>query len=274
MLVNLHRLRTNNIGDLRCAPSLYFGDRLPMQRHEILGFRPGEIPKKDDRAAWIEQVKTARAIVFGGGGLLNIDFFRPAFEYINALNVPGQKRIIWGAGHNAWQIGDWRHLKPTVILEEGSFDLIGIRDDNQPYEWVPCASCMDPIFDTPSAPVTELAVYAHADTLNNPNLKRLLPSEFPILDNHATFEDAISFIANCDLLLTDSYHGVFWATLLGRRCVAFPSSSKFYDLRHPVPLCDASDWCRFERLAVRYPGALDECRAANMAFADKVANIV
>ena len=274
MLVNLHRLKTNNIGDLRCAPGLYFENQLPMQRLDIVGFRQGEVPKKEDRAAWIEQVTSARAIIFGGGGLLNIDFFEPAFQYVAGLNAPGQKRIIWGAGHNSWQIGDWRHLKPTLAIEESQFDLIGVRDDNHPHDWVPCASCMDPVFGSPPTPTMELAVYAHAGTLSNPNLRRLMPSGFPVLDNSATFEEAISFISNCDLLLTDSYHGVFWATLLGRRCIAFPSSSKFYDLRHPVPLCDPSDWRRFEKLAIRYTEALGECRAANVAFAGKVADLI
>ena len=257
-----------------CAPALYFRDILPMTQLEFLGFRPGETPEREKRIAWREAVTAARLIVIGGGGLLNIDFFEPAFRHLAEIRRPDQKVVIWGAGHNSWQVSDWRHLKPRVDLHKDSYDLIGIRDDNQPFDWVPCVSCMDPIFDSPPSPTCDVALYAHAGTINNPKLRELLPRGLPTLDNNAAFKDAISFVMDCDLLLTDSYHGVYWATLLGRRVIAFPSSSKFYDLRFPVPLCDPSDWRRYARLAVRYPDALAECRAANRDFAARVADLL
>lgn len=274
MLINLHRLNTNNVGDLRCAPALYFQDRLPMQRIEILGFSPQEAPEEADRMAWTQRVENARAIILGGGGLLNIDFFEPALTHISSIKRVNQKIIIWGAGHNAWIINDWRELKPNISLEKYNFDLIGIRDDNQPFDWVPCVSCMDPIFTKSKTSKYEIGLYAHVDTIKTPDLNQRLPVNLPTLDNSASFDEAISFIGDCEMILTDSYHGVYWATLLGKRVIAFPSSSKFYDFRHPVPLCDPSDWKRYRRVSVAYPEALAECRDANERFANKVAALV
>ncbi len=245
-----------------------------MTQLEFLGFRPGETPDRDKRIAWREQVTGANGIILGGGGLLSIDFFEPGFKHLFEIRKKHQKLIIWGAGHNSWQVGDWRHLKQKVNIASDQFDLIGIRDDNQPFEWVPCVSCMDPLFEEKFSPTEDVALYAHAGTVNNPALRKLLPQGLPTLFNSASFEEAINFIAKADILLTDSYHGVYWATLLGRRVIAFPSSSKFYDLRHPVPLCDPSDWKRYTRIAISYPEALSECRAANQQFARRVADLV
>jgi hypothetical protein len=70
--------------------------------------------------------------------------------------------------------------------------------------------------------------------------------------------------------VTSSSHGAYWATLLGRKVVGIPTSSKFYSLHHPVPLSHPADWQRFMKLARSYPDALEECRAANRTFFTKV----
>jgi hypothetical protein len=133
---------------------------------------------------------------------------------------------------------------------------------------------MHPIFDSTLEPTHEIVLYAHSGTLQNPDFAARLPENIPLLGNNASLEEAITFLASGDLILTDSYHGMYWGTLLGRRVIAFPSSSKFYDVKHPVPLCDPRDWQRFERLTTRYPFALDECRAANISFSQKVAQLI
>ncbi|WP_458098016.1 polysaccharide pyruvyl transferase family protein [Roseomonas sp. WA12] len=245
-----------------------------MTSSEILGFRQSDNEKKEDRLEWRRRFADAKTIVVGGGGLLNIDFFEPALLKISELRTKGQKLALWGAGHNAWTIGDWRLLKQRVDLEKYGFDLIGIRDHNQPYSWVPCVSCMHPIFDgNRKDPQHEVGMYAHAGSLNNPNFKKQLPSNLPLLSNSASFEEAVDFIQSCKLVLTDSYHGLYWATLLGRKVIGFPSSSKFYDCKFPAPLCDPQDWRRYERMALTYPEALDECREANKNFAQRVADL-
>jgi hypothetical protein len=266
-IVNLHRANTTNIGDLMCAPALYFPD-LFSDRLEILGFKADENP--DSQEEWRARFDAASTIVVGGGGLLEIDFFERGLAYLFANKRPEVKTILWGAGHNNWN-GDWRKLKQKLSLDQYPFDLIGVRDYNSSYEWLPCVSCMHPAFDRAPLPTRDVVLYAHADAFKIPHFAERLPKGLPTLDNSASMEDAVEFLASGELVLTDSFHGLYWATLLGRRVIAFPTTSKFYSVKHPAPLCDPSDWKRFEPMAKSYPMALHECREATKAFAARVA---
>lgn len=273
VILNLHRKNTANIGDLMCAPYLFFPELLGTNSMEILGFRAGDEPIRDRRVLFNETFAQADLIVVGGGGLLEIDFFAPFFEYLKA-NKKRQKAVIWGAGHNNWQIGDWRKLKSEYTFDASLFDLIGTRDSNTRFDWVPCVSCMSEQFDKPHSISRSIGVYAHAATLKNEAFRKRLPSDFDMIDNSSSFEDAIEFLGSSELVLTDSFHGAYWATLLGRRVVCFPSSSKFYDLKHAVPFCAPEDWQRFSRLSQVYPEALDESRDQNKLFAERVAGLL
>jgi hypothetical protein len=272
-IMNLHRRNTNNIGDLMCAPYLFFPDLLGSTAHEILGFRSADEPDRDKRVLFNETFSSSEVIVVGGGGLLEIDFFKPFFDYLKERKK-AQKVVIWGAGHNSWSIGDWRQLKASYTFDASLFDLIGTRDSNTAFDWLPCVSCMSSAFDTPISLKREIGVYAHVGTLNNEKFRRKLPKNFEMIDNSSSFEDAISFIGSSELILTDSFHGAYWATLLGRRVVGFPTSSKFYDLKHAIPLCTPEDWKRYSRLSQVYSDALDECRMQNRDFAKRVAELI
>lgn len=268
-IINYHRLNTRNIGDLICAPSLWMPELANATRDEILGFKGSESGSIAAAKAWKERLAEADLIIIGGGGLLEIDFFKPGLQQIAEHRKPGSRVVVWGAGHNNWQLKDWRGLKQGLDLDAYGFDLVGVRDIDCGYDWVPCASCMAPNLDAPADPVFEVVIYAHTGTIQNSSLAAALPSGLPILDNSAPFEQVIPFLASGDLVLTDSFHGMYWATLLGRKVVAFPSSSKFYSTKHPVPLCDPADWQRFAPLAQTYPDALAECRDSNRAFVER-----
>lgn len=268
--INLHRAITNNIGDIVCAPSLWFDELSKTKRIEILGFNSSEIQSASERKIWKNMVSEADTIIVGGGGLIEIDFFKQGIKYISKNRKKGSKLVLWGAGHNNWKIRDWREIKQKISLDDYNFDKIGVRDYNSGYRWVPCASCMSPLFDKEYEIKENIVMYAHFDTLKNKDLSESLPKGMPTLDNHADFETVIPFLGSGDLVLTDSFHGMYWATLLGRRVIAFPSSSKFYSARHPVPLCDPTDWMRFRKLANYYPEAIYQCREENLKFSQEV----
>lgn len=270
MLINLHRLNTSNVGDLACAPALYFEELSSCQRMEILGWKASETPDNQARKEWKERFSEAHGFIVGGGGLLECDFFDSGFEHLLKNRRPDQKVVIWGAGHNNWKIGDWRVLKQNISLDKYAVDLIGVRDYNHPVEWVPCVSCMSPLFDKNYEVSHEVGLYVHDATLKNESFAKSLPVGFRTLSNSANFEDAVEFLGASELVLTDSYHGMYWATLLGRRVIAFPTSSKFYDTKHPVPLCAPQDWERFRKLTTIYSTALFECRTANRRFSEIV----
>ena len=265
-IYNLHRRTTENIGDLRSAPLRYFPFLSQAKSLDLVEW------EKANRETPIEEdpLRHTAGVIVGGGGLLEIDFFTPAIDRLRRLNAAGAKVAFWGVGHNEWRIGDWRKLKHTIKPLDFEDALIGIRDFGQAYRWTPCVSCMSRHFDRTFEIEHEVVAYLHSATLERwPHTVSHLTS-FPTLSNKASFEEAIAFLGSGALILTDSYHGAYWGTLLGRKVVAFPSSSKLYDMRHAVPLCSPADWKRYARLAVAYPEALEDCRAATQAFADDV----
>lgn len=273
-IVNLYRKRTSNVGDRMCAPSLWFPELADSVLLDILGYHAAENPEPGAVDGWIAALQDAETIIIGGGGLLEIPFFRPAFDFIFSHRNVRSKVVLWGAGHNNWYPRTWRDIKQPINIGHYPFDLIGIRDYGYPYEWVPCSSCMSPMFDQNFTRQHEVVVFAHAETLRHPELAGQLPKEFPILDNNATLEETLQFLASADLVLTDSYHGMIWSTLLSRRVIAFASSSKFYSSGFPVPLCHPSDWKQFEPMARLYPEALEISRARNRSFLSAVLDAI
>ncbi len=268
--INVHRAATSNVGDLVCAPSLWFKELSNTDRLEILGFSESEMPIASDRNVWRDSISSADTIIIGGGGLLEIDFFDPALKYISENRKSGSRLVLWGAGHNNWRLNDWREIKQRVDLDKYNFDKIGVRDYNSGHRWVPCASCMSPLFDEKYEIKSNIVLYANFETLRSKEFSASLPKGLPTLDNHSDFKKVIKFLGSGDLVLTDSFHGMYWATLLGRRVIAFPSSSKFYSPRHPVPLCDPADWRSFVKLSNYYPEAIYQCREENVKFSEEV----
>lgn len=207
---------------------------------------------------------TSGNVVFGGGGLI-ADGFDPAFQKAIAC---GATRVIWGAG------SDYSHqTNPVYPGWVKDFDLVGLRDFGNPYGYVPCASCMHPIF-------MEYAEYPETNgVLAVDHFNRKLPiansdvdvwMDYPMWGH---FHRLIQAIAAAELIVTRSYHVCYYGALLRKKVVCIkPWSSKFYGLKHPPTFCnDASEWVAAGRLAQRAPvGYLQECRQINTEFSEKV----
>lgn len=169
--------------------------------------------------------------------------------------------VCWGAGQNRHDSN--RATYPSVLNE---FDLVGIRDHSSPFEWVPCASCLNPLFDKRYETTEEVVLYNHTDY---PGLQS---QGMPEMNNtEVDLRKVVQFLASGETVLTTSYHGAYWATLLGKKVVVVnPFSSKFFTFRHPVTISDSSEWKAAAKKAVAYPQALDECRESNYSFARKI----
>jgi hypothetical protein len=77
----------------------------------------------------------------------------------------------------------------------------------------------------------------------------------------------LRFLGRSEAVVTSTYHGMYWATLMGKRVVlAGAFSSKFFTARYP-PTLYSGDLQADLAAAVRYPQALREAREANDAFA-------
>jgi hypothetical protein len=89
------------------------------------------------------------------------------------------------------------------------------------------------------------------------------------------FSKTLEFLASGRTVITTSYHGAYWATLLGRRCVVVnPWSSKFYTYRHAPELASEESWRDAAGRSTVYPSALDECREANLNFFEDVKQLL
>ena len=243
MIVSSHFCRTGNTGDLESAPDRH----LPIHVGAVVPYgKP--IPKCD-------------AVIFGGGALGG------GLGRVAELAL-ARVKIAWGVGVS-------RHgaREPGPALR--GLDLYGSREWGQEGAiWAPCASCMSPLFDI-GYPITHEAVlYLNAD----PGIRERYPVSvegLPVLANDVRFDEAVAFLGSGSIVVTNSYHGAFWATLLGRRVVLVnPYSSKFYGFRHPPAITQCDDWRAAAPAAARYPEALEECRAATVAFYARVQGLI
>jgi hypothetical protein len=248
VVVNIHRLDTDNLGDRVSSPTLYFDFLNAVRRYDLL-----RVPTRVSRGA--------RVVVFGGGGLLDNEYFRRGWDSVLAGSTA--ELIAWGLGHN--RRGDGGYHYPSFLQR---FSLAGLRDcDPRPhraFDWVPCVSCMHEEFGTPHEVTTDIVCYEHS---SHP----LRVDGFPTMKNtERDFATAIRFLASAETVLTNTYHGMYWATLLGRKVIVFPFSSKFHGFKYPVALATPENWESARSRATGSPEALAECRAANVRFADKV----
>ena len=179
--------------------------------------------------------------------------------------MPGRALLpaAWGLGEslNVDRKGGFVLPYPKSLPDYlNRFDLVGMRDYGTQYAWAPCPSCLLPGLELPSPPIHEIVIYEH---------KRIaIPIDgFPRNTNAGDdINSVLAFLASGEVVITNSYHGAYWATLLGRRVLAIPNMSKMYRFKHAPVIARPEGWKRLMDLTVAYPGALSECRAATHAF--------
>ncbi|MDH3217116.1 MAG: hypothetical protein OEN01_12655 [Candidatus Krumholzibacteria bacterium] len=287
MLFNYHRIDQDNAGDMLSSPVNYFEFDTPTLELEI-----GPIQ---------EPLRFDGDVILGGGGLLARTTFERRVRDL-CENSP-HKLISWGIGHNAYTGAAGRHIRyrglvkvgkrvksrllgwgimrapAAVTIDYGSirdimdrFAMHGIRDYGCGYDWVPCASCMHPVIDKYRGRTIQhdAIVYDHVGR------KRLLIDGLPRMGNASgDIDEIMTFLSSGETIITSTYHGAYWGLLLGRRVIVVPWSTKFMGFKHPVVLChELVDLPGCLQKARAFPEALEECRAATVAYADRVANLL
>lgn len=201
-ILGLHVIDTRNVGDLWSSPLHYFS----FPDSEVI-FADIRQPLTDFRPD---------AVIYGGGSIT-------ASEHFRRWDCP---TIAWGVGHTErkmpWGEAMIREHKRASAL----CDLYFPRDWIPELERrVPCASCMHPAFDQ------MLDVVPQHDVVRYSAARRVevqSPSESPHMTNEdGTIEEAVAFIASGRKVVTSSYHGAYWAQLLGREVEVVSWGSKF-----------------------------------------------
>lgn len=264
-IVNIYRIDSVNVGDFYCSPHLYFNE-LGKEKIDILDYKSSD---KEITENWIEKV-TQNALIIGGGGLLNRKAFERQLKLFEYLGEKGKKTVIWGAGHNSGNRNDFgKKLNYNIDLEK--FGLTGVRDYHYSENWVPCVSCMHSVFDKEYTEDQEVGIILHVDSIKKKQLVNSL-KHYPLTSNTTNLEDLISFIGRSEIILTDSYHTMYWSMLLNKKVLVIPNSSKFYDFKYQPVITTFENFEDDLKKAGSYTGILQECREINIKFADKVFN--
>ena len=293
-IIEFYRMDKNNPGDWYSNPSRYFFDNISTVKIDIDNVR---------KTSWY-QLDTI--IVGGGGLIGNPNFEslmqrvcthpdeqllldilqtklknistenredliqwketvqRLTVDLLSKLDKTIGPRILWGAGINSRdkECDAYSIEYPDYL---NSFHLVGIRDWNTDYRWVPCASCMHSAFDNEYEIKNEFVWFEHKKRLIDTKYFDILPSP-RLLNTGQNIEQIIEFLGSAETVITNSYHGVYWATLLNRKVVCVPWGNKFNMFKHPPIMANEKNWCEKINEAKSYPDALTECREANLNF--------
>ncbi|MDH6059571.1 polysaccharide pyruvyl transferase family protein [Chrysosporum bergii ANA360D] len=284
-IVNYHVIDYTNIGDLFSAPTKYFT------------FPGYTVEQADIRTISDDEIR-GKHLILGGGGLLYQPFLH-SFTKLTASKA-NTKLIAWGIGQQIYG-GNFTHQELDNFNYSQyltNFDLVGIRDVNCKYNWVACPSCMHPGFDKKRDIKHEFVVFSHKKF-------QIKIGNFPHLtNNNQDIEEILDFLGSGETILTSSYHGAYWGTLLGRKVLSFPFSSKFYTLKHPPGIfpiqkwvqqkvklslfnktlfefryenkffCQMDNWQDYLKHCRVYPESLDESRQRNHWYYSQILNLL
>lgn len=246
-IANIHFRDTENVGDRMSSPMRYFPEL----------FINNEVYYCDIRKPW---PMNCDMYIFGGGALGN-SLKRIAYNIVKPIKV-------------AWGVGMTNKNTELPGMASGSIDLYGSRDWQQPgTEYAPCPSCMSDTFDKFISPLNikrAVVCFWNADSnIDRPNIEG-----FPTLTNNVTFYEAIDFIASGETVLTNSYHGAYWAQLLERHVtICNPYSSKFYNFADQPHIETIDNDGAIQRAidnAIQHIGTLDLNRSLTVAFFNRV----
>ncbi len=243
-IVFQHLRDTHNIGDRWCSPFDWFD--------WADGITVRDIRKKG---------APYRLGIYGGGKI-----FGGLSAFHGVLDAPGTRHIAWGVSTVQNFPISRKYYKARKLCS-----LVGSRDwGDKRYIWVPCASCMAPQFDAPKQPEHDIVFYYHAGKTEEQGIK--IPSHVPSLSNNTdTIEEALAFIASGKTIVSNSYHGVYWGLLMGRKVVCIPFSRKFSAYRLPPTYAKPKAWFSMVKEAHSQPDLLRLCRVATQEFHKRVA---
>ncbi len=264
-VVNIHRIDTKNIGDYYCAPHHYF-EAFKNKQLDIFD------NKSSDKAVKKNFIETIcnNALIIGGGGLLNRNGFKLQMKLFEKLSEGNKKTVLWGVGHNERSPKTYGKVT-NYNIDIHKFGLIGTRDFTMPGDYVPCVSCLHPIFNKPFSETEEVGVIFHKDTLKKPQITNKF-RDIPSTSNTTNLEELISFIGSCNTIITDSYHAMYWSMLLEKKVAVIPNSSKFFDFKYQPIFTNFDDCLIHIKKDHNYSGVLEECRELNHLFFEKTAN--
>ena len=191
----IHRIDKTNTGDMvsNCAEYYLFED-YQIIKHDIYSPDFTAIQKNDP-------------IILSGGGLLNcLEIWN---KNINKLLELSENVFGWGIGFN-------KHHNTNINtqINLSKFKLLGIRDYKESYEsntkYVPCSSCNLEELKQDYNIVRNIGVIEHHHN------QIVLKEKYDKINNEKNIKDFIKFIGESNIIITNTYHALYFSALLNK----------------------------------------------------------
>lgn len=246
--VNYFHWLANNVGDRMCGPAQYLW--------------PDTFVNSGLDTTITPDVSVA---IIGGGQI-----YEQTRSLLQAAETQGIrcKTIVWGIGLPKFgrRAAELQYFsKTSLAFSTRNYDWNGI------IKFVPCVSCLSPLLDAAPPIQHEFVVYSHRRKPGPANI----PSGVPHMDN--AWRDprsVIDFISSGEVVVTSSYHGVYWAQLLGRKVICIPYNDKFETFQYEPRFCSGDDWISSLSRASKTDPLLEEYRYKNHQFALTVQDLI
>jgi hypothetical protein len=295
--VVVHRVDNNNVGDMASNPLQYFLSREDYHIVDVtqLGRHPyptnvpmivggGGLIGNEFIGPYIEKIFVGNdklqlrrlmedAWQLGSPDLSEIhqsftkEYQELIHKYLQKVSAPTSPKFLWGAGLN----GDFKKDKsgkmptpayPGYISE---FKAVGVRDYNMGHSWTPCASCMHPALRKTYAIKNDIIWFEHKKQL----IKDFGTDPIPRFVNSGdNIEQTIELLGSANTILTNSYHGAYWGTLLKKKVIVVGAwSNKFLLMKHrPSFIEKPEDYKQVLEHSEIHKTALDESINATEMF--------
>jgi hypothetical protein len=272
-IIYLTRSGAQNTGDATLQKNV-------RQRLESIGLPMREVALKD-AGSW-GSLEAHDIVVSAGGFCCNYRTRPGEFVIYERLLMQGNRLYFWGPGFNEHaanihqpDYGAPYSMHYDALFQHPNVILAGFRDYGNPHEYVPCASCLDPYFNGPFEHRHEVVILEHEILqLDFPGSERI-PKKKQAIQQYR-FEEVAQFLGEAETVITNTYHGAYWALLLNKRVVVYkPWSSKFYTLKYTPTFANETNIREAITAATcRSPGFLDEARAINENFFGGLKNLL
>lgn len=207
----IHRIDKTNTGDMVSNCSEYYS------------FEGYEIIKHDIYNPNFTKIEKDDPIILSGGGLLNcLEIWN---KNINKLLELSRNVYGWGIGFN-------KHHNTNVNtkLNLSKFKLLGIRDYRPSYEsnmkYVPCSSCNLKQLKYTYEIQRDIGIVEHHHN------KITLSGNYDKINNEMNIDKIIKFIGESRIIITNTYHVLYFSALLKKKCILYNSfSEKFNNLK-------------------------------------------
>lgn len=260
----LHHYDRVNQGDVLSGPYNYF----EFEKRGSISWDENILKGK------LSHVDKGSSIIFGGG-----IYFTDNKPHLMKLIADAKNFIGWGLGL------DSRADLPRFL---NKFTLLGTRErnleliDNRRIFYVPCASCMNSAFDEAALEAHDAHAIEHREIVLHTNGGFNQKQIAKALDNYRLsrtvdpFDKIIANLKNSDCVITNSYHGVYWGSLLGKKVICIKTEVPKWDGIHEnVAFADLDEIDKMIGTTKPVPDSYrQECRAINESFYERVRTLI